>query len=125
MEKQQEKTSTQKPNLHPRNLDNSGYHFGQLIDCCSELRPFVFTNVHGIQTIDFANPEAWKDPSIARQNLDQLQAVDLRRDVRARRCINEVHRIPALWSHLIRLDLVVLERQSQPAGARASVGCAS
>jgi 23S rRNA (adenine1618-N6)-methyltransferase len=60
MEKQQEKTSTQKPNLHPRNLDNSGYHFGQLIDCCSELRPFVFTNVHGIQTIDFANPEAVK-----------------------------------------------------------------
>ncbi len=60
MEKQQEKTSTQKPNLHPRNLDNSGYHFDQLIDCCSELRSFVFTNVHGIQTIDFANPEAVK-----------------------------------------------------------------
>ena len=60
MEKQQEKTSTQKPNLHPRNLDNSGYHFDQLIDCCSELRPFVFTNVYGIQTIDFANPEAVK-----------------------------------------------------------------
>lgn len=60
MEKQQEKTSTQKPNLHPRNLDNSGYHFDQLIDCCSELRAFVFTNAHGIQTIDFANPEAVK-----------------------------------------------------------------
>ncbi len=60
MEKQQEKTSTQKPNLHPRNLDNSGYHFDQLIDCCSELRSFVFTNVHDIQTIDFANPEAVK-----------------------------------------------------------------
>jgi 23S rRNA (adenine1618-N6)-methyltransferase len=60
MEKQQEKTSTQKPNLHPRNLDNSGYHFDQLIDSCPELGAFVFTNAHHIQTIDFANPEAVK-----------------------------------------------------------------
>ena len=55
MEKEQKKT-----NLHPRNLDNSGYNFDQLIDCCSELKPFVFTNVHGIQSIDFANPQAVK-----------------------------------------------------------------
>ena len=60
MEKQQEKISSQKPNLHPRNLDNSGYHFDQLIDCCPELDAFVFTNTHHIQTIDFANPEAVK-----------------------------------------------------------------
>jgi len=60
MEKHQTRTSTQKQNLHPRNLDNSSYNFDQLIDSCPELDAFVFTNTHHIQTIDFANPKAVK-----------------------------------------------------------------
>lgn len=60
MEKQQVLAPILKQKLHPRNLDNSGYHFDQLINSCSELANFVFTNPHKIQTIDFANPEAVK-----------------------------------------------------------------
>jgi len=60
MKKEQEAISPQKPNLHPRNLDNSGYHFDQLIQSCPELEAFVFTNEYQTQTIDFANPEAVK-----------------------------------------------------------------
>ena len=60
MEKQQVTAPILKQKLHPRNLDNSGYHFDQLINSCPELATFVFTNLHNIQTIDFANPEAVK-----------------------------------------------------------------
>ena len=60
MEKQQVIKPILKQKLHPRNLDNSGYHFDQLINSCPELATFVFTNLHNIQTIDFANPEAVK-----------------------------------------------------------------
>jgi 23S rRNA (adenine1618-N6)-methyltransferase len=60
MEKQEKTSHPVKPNLHPRNLDNPGYNFDRLIDSCAELDSFVFTNVHQIQTIDFANPEAVK-----------------------------------------------------------------
>lgn len=60
MKKEQAAISPQKPNLHPRNLDNSGYHFDQLIQSCPELEAFVFTNEYQTQTIDFANPEAVK-----------------------------------------------------------------
>ncbi len=60
MKKEQAAISPQKPNLHPRNLDNSGYHFDQLIQSCPELDAFVFTNEYQTQTIDFANPEAVK-----------------------------------------------------------------
>ena len=60
MEKQQVIKPILKQKLHPRNLDNSGYHFDQLINSCPELATFVFTNPHNIQTIDFANPEAVK-----------------------------------------------------------------
>ena len=60
MEKQQVLAPILKQKLHPRNLDNSGYHFDQLINSCPELATFVFTNPHKIQTIDFANPEAVK-----------------------------------------------------------------
>ena len=60
MEKQQLTAPILKQKLHPRNLDNSGYHFDQLINSCPELATFVFTNLHNIQTIDFANPEAVK-----------------------------------------------------------------
>ena len=60
MKKEQAVISPQKPNLHPRNRDNSGYHFDQLIQSCPELDTFVFTNEYNTQTIDFANPEAVK-----------------------------------------------------------------
>lgn len=60
MEKQQVIKPILKQKLHPRNLDNSGYHFDQLINSCPELATFVFTNLYNIQTIDFANPEAVK-----------------------------------------------------------------
>ena len=60
MKKEQAAFSPQKPNLHPRNLDNSGYHFDQLIQSCPELEAFVFTNEYQTQTIDFSNPEAVK-----------------------------------------------------------------
>jgi 23S rRNA (adenine1618-N6)-methyltransferase len=60
MEKKEKIANAVKTNLHPRNLDNLGYNFDLLIDSNAELDSFVFTNVHQIQTIDFANPEAVK-----------------------------------------------------------------
>lgn len=60
MEKQQLKSLTIKQKLHPRNLDNLGYNFEQLINTYPELAVFVFTNPHKIQTIDFTNPDAVK-----------------------------------------------------------------
>jgi 23S rRNA (adenine1618-N6)-methyltransferase len=60
MKKEQAAISPQKPNLHSRNLDNSGYHVDHLIQACPGLEAFVFTNEYQTQTIDFANPEAVK-----------------------------------------------------------------
>ena len=60
MKKEHGEISPQKPNLHPRNRDNSGYHFDQLMHSCAELKSFVFSNDHNVQTIDFSNPEAVK-----------------------------------------------------------------
>jgi 23S rRNA (adenine1618-N6)-methyltransferase len=60
MKKKQEQIAVNKPNLHPRNLDNSGYDFEKLTLVCPELQSFVFVNKHHIQTIDFANPDAVK-----------------------------------------------------------------
>ncbi len=54
------KTTTIKSNLHARNLDNSGYHFDELLIAYPELHSFVFTNSHETITIDFSNPEAVK-----------------------------------------------------------------
>ena len=55
-----DKTSTEKTNLHPRNLDRFGYNFEQLINDSAELQKFVAVNEHDIQTIDFSNPDAVK-----------------------------------------------------------------
>lgn len=52
--------STEKTNLHPRNLHRFRYDFEQLIIRCPELKPFVFINKYDSQTIDFANPKAVK-----------------------------------------------------------------
>lgn len=54
------KISTEKTNLHPRNKHRFGYDFEQLINYCSDLKDFVFTNQYNTQTIDFSNPEAVK-----------------------------------------------------------------
>ena len=53
-------TTTEKTNLHPRNLDRFGYDFDQLIKNCPELKDYVSINEHNIKTIDFSNPEAVK-----------------------------------------------------------------
>lgn len=55
-----DKTSTEKTNLHPRNLDRFGYNFEQLINDSLELQQFVAVNEPDIQTIDFSNPDAVK-----------------------------------------------------------------
>ena len=54
------KISIEKINLHPRNKHRLGYDFDQLIQCCSDLKDFVFVNQYQTKTIDFSNPEAVK-----------------------------------------------------------------
>ena len=63
------KTTIEKTNLHPRNLDRLGYNFEKLIKDTPELQQFVAVNEHQIdssdseqakQTIDFSNPDAVK-----------------------------------------------------------------
>ena len=47
--------------LHPRNKHQGRYDFDRLIATNGLLRPFVSVNEHGIETIDFFNPEAVKE----------------------------------------------------------------
>ena len=47
-----------KSTLHPRNIHRNRYDFEQLISHNPELKSFVFTNSHHIESIDFSNPEA-------------------------------------------------------------------
>ena len=54
------KINAEKVNIHPRNNHRFGYDFEQLIQCCFELKDFVFTNKYNNQTIDFSNPKAVK-----------------------------------------------------------------
>ena len=58
------KTVTEKISLHPRNQHRLRYDFKLLIEKCSELKSFVFTNEHhpetSGETIDFSNPQAVK-----------------------------------------------------------------
>lgn len=49
-----------KPKLHPRNLHRERYDFPLLIAACPDLAAFVQPNIHGGETIDFANPAAVK-----------------------------------------------------------------
>jgi 23S rRNA (adenine1618-N6)-methyltransferase len=46
--------------MHTRNPHNTRYDFVALTAVCAELLPFVLNNVHGSETIDFANPAAVK-----------------------------------------------------------------
>jgi len=43
---------------HPRNRMLSGYDFGVLISKYPDLKPFVFTNKFGTETVDFADAKA-------------------------------------------------------------------
>jgi 23S rRNA (adenine1618-N6)-methyltransferase len=52
--------SSEKNNLHPRNLHRSRYDFKLLISNCPELKSHVAINVHGIETIDFSSPVSVK-----------------------------------------------------------------
>lgn len=54
------KITTEKVNLHPRNKHRLSYDFEQLIQCCRDLKDFVFTNQYDTKTIDFSNFEAVK-----------------------------------------------------------------
>ncbi|HSD05611.1 23S rRNA (adenine(1618)-N(6))-methyltransferase RlmF [Flavobacterium sp.] len=55
-----ENTPSVKTNLHPRNLHRSRYDFEKLTANSPELKPYIFTNEHKVETIDFSNPEAVK-----------------------------------------------------------------
>ncbi|CAD0005880.1 MULTISPECIES: 23S rRNA (adenine(1618)-N(6))-methyltransferase RlmF [Flavobacterium] len=52
--------NSEKNNLHPRNLHRSRYDFELLISNCPELKTYVAKNIHGIETVDFSNPDAVK-----------------------------------------------------------------
>ena len=49
-----------KQGFHPRNRHRDFYDFKQLMKSCPGLVPFVSANSHGIESIDFANPDAVK-----------------------------------------------------------------
>lgn len=49
-----------KDKLHPRNIHRARYDFPALTVSCPELKPFVFVNEHGVETIHFADAEAVK-----------------------------------------------------------------
>ena len=54
------KIITEKINLHPRNKHRFGYDFKQLIQCCPDLKDYIFINQYETKTIDFSNAEAVK-----------------------------------------------------------------
>ncbi len=44
--------------MHTNNLHNQSYNFEALVDTNPDLKPFVFINEHGTQTINFSSSEA-------------------------------------------------------------------
>ncbi len=50
----------EKSGLHPRNPHRFRYNFAELSQNCEALLPYLFINKFGIESIDFANPEAVK-----------------------------------------------------------------
>lgn len=52
--------TTEKTGLHPRNPHRFRYDFELLVKDCPQLKNFVHTNEHNIETIDFSNPAAVK-----------------------------------------------------------------
>jgi len=49
-----------KSRLHPRNKNRERYDFKELLESCSDLKPFVILNKYDDQSIDFADPKAVK-----------------------------------------------------------------
>jgi len=60
MSKKVKSTPAEKTNLHPRNKHRLRYNFAELTQSCPDLKPFVHINTFGVETIDFANPDAVK-----------------------------------------------------------------
>lgn len=54
--------------MHKRNKHKNGYNFENLLIANKNLEPFVFTNAHDTQTIDFAKPDAVKALNMALLN---------------------------------------------------------
>ncbi|QQV03717.1 MULTISPECIES: 23S rRNA (adenine(1618)-N(6))-methyltransferase RlmF [Chryseobacterium] len=52
--------SSEKSNLHPRNLHRNSYDFDSLISCVPELKHYVYKNPCGNFTINFSIPKAVK-----------------------------------------------------------------
>lgn len=52
--------SVEKQVLHPRNLHRSRYNFPELTESSPSLKPFVFVNPYGDESVDFSNPLAVK-----------------------------------------------------------------
>lgn len=52
--------STEKSDLHPRNLHRNSYDFNELVACLPELKHYVFENKYGTLTINFSLPKAVK-----------------------------------------------------------------
>jgi 23S rRNA (adenine1618-N6)-methyltransferase len=50
----------EKARLHPRNKNRERYDFALLVSTLPELAKFVGPNLHGDESIDFANPDAVK-----------------------------------------------------------------
>jgi 23S rRNA (adenine1618-N6)-methyltransferase len=57
--------SVEKQILHPRNQHRSRYDFPQLIKSSPQLKPFVFVNQYGDESVDFSNPQAVKSLNAA------------------------------------------------------------
>lgn len=51
----------EKESLHPRNLHRAGYDFKKLVKSTPALAPFVRPNPNGVESIDFADPDAVKE----------------------------------------------------------------
>jgi 23S rRNA (adenine1618-N6)-methyltransferase len=54
------KKRAEKARLHPRNKHHNRYDLTALVGVCPELAPFVITNNHGSETIDFFDPKGVK-----------------------------------------------------------------
>lgn len=52
--------STEKSNLHPRNVHRKSYDFTTLVSSVPDLKQYVFVNSFQTQTIDFSIPKAVK-----------------------------------------------------------------
>ena len=60
MTEKQKNISNEKNGLHPSNPHRFRYNFAELTQSCETLLPYVFVNKFGIESIDFANPDAVK-----------------------------------------------------------------